>query len=422
MAYDGSVILSTGLDNSGLENDLSGLKNKVEKTNLKINVDVPQAEKNLRAAMDRMDEAGKKIKELQRQVDGFSGDKSSSEFSSLLSLLDQKKAEYRAAELAYRDAFDRVNERGKYRATPAEVLDAQEIQKKIDSFAAGASPELNRMHKELEEAENALKALEGKGRWFGDDDFDKAYQKLALVKQEIKEYKAELTSPAKPVNPFGLDTLAGKIREAELLLKHLSEKGKGLGDADYNAAYREYAILKAEEAALKKQLAASAAQESEHLREIADSAQVANQHIVSLNEELAQLKARQKELEQANAGLGYQEYDQNAARIAEITRQLKEYQKSLAGTGGGAEDQINRSAQAAEKLNSIIGQMSPELGKVSKIAGQVLPVIESIAPELSGQIAPALGTVAAEAAPVVAVVLVIKKALDVCCRECGDSG
>lgn len=303
MSYDGSVIFYAGLDNSELEKDLGGLKNKIEKTNLKVDVDVPQAEKNLRAAMDRMDETSRKIKELQRQVDGFSGDKNGSEFSGLLSLLDQKKAEYRAAELAYRDAFDRVNGRGKYRAAPAEVLDAQEIQKKIDSFAAGASPELNRMRKELEEAENALKALESKGRWFGDADFDKAYQKLALIKQEIKEYKAELTTPAKPANPFGLDTLAGKIREAELLMKHLVEKGKGLGDADYNAAYREFALLKAEEAALKKQLAASAAQESDHLREIADGAQVANQHIVSLNEELAQLKARQKELEQANVGL-----------------------------------------------------------------------------------------------------------------------
>lgn len=400
---DGSVVFSTALDNTQLENDLAGLKQKVEKEGSKgtkavrFSVDVSEAEKNLRVAMDRMQESIAQEKELQRQADNFSGDRNSGEFKGLLALLDQKREAVRAAEKAYHDAFDRANGRGKYQKAPAEVLDAQDIQKEIDRLAAGASSELNRMRRELEEAENALKGLEAKGKWFGDEDFDRAYQKLALIKQEIKEYKAELTEPVKASkadNPFGLDTLAGKIREAELRLKHLTEQGKGLGDADYNAAYRDFARLKAEETALKKQLAAASSQESSHLREIADNAQVADQHIVSLNEELAQLKARQKELEQANAGLGYQEYDQNTARIAEITRQLKEYQKALAGTGSGPEEQVNRTAAAAKKLNGIIAKMSPALGKkTSEIAGQVLPVIDAIAPKLSGQIVPAIEAV-----------------------------
>ena len=44
---------------------------------------------------------------------------------------------------------------------------------------------------------------------------------------------------------------------------------------------------------------------------------------------MAYLSFRQKELESAGIGLGYAEYDQNAARISAINQELKEYKKNL---------------------------------------------------------------------------------------------
>ena len=59
-------------------------------------------------------------------------------------------------------------------------------------------------------------------------------------------------------NPFGLDTLAGKLREAELELEHLKNAGKGLGDADYDKAYQKLVGLTAEAKEYKKNLAVNA--------------------------------------------------------------------------------------------------------------------------------------------------------------------
>ena len=62
-----------------------------------------------------------------------------------------------------------------------------------------------------------------------------------------------------------------------------------------------------------KQKESSAAEEANRLRAIAENAEVGDQKIVELNQDLARLKARQEELLKAGAGSGYKEYDQNAA-------------------------------------------------------------------------------------------------------------
>lgn len=76
----------------------------------------------------------------------------------------------------------------------------------------------------------------------------------------------------------------------------------------------------------------SAADEAIRLREIAENAQVSSQRIVDLNKRLQELKARQKELQSSGIGLGHQEYDSNAAEIAQINSELKDYQKLLTDT------------------------------------------------------------------------------------------
>ena len=83
----------------------------------------------------------------------------------------------------------------------------------------GASQAVNEMKRALEDAKAVVKDLESQGKWFGDEEYDKATAALDRVVGDIKQYKKELNSPTQAANPFGLDTYAGKIREAELALQ-----------------------------------------------------------------------------------------------------------------------------------------------------------------------------------------------------------
>lgn len=63
-----------------------------------------------------------------------------------------------------------------------------------------------------------------------------------------------------------------------------------------------------------------------------DSATKSNEAIASMTQELAELKARQKELEKQGMGLGFEEYDANVQRIAEINSALNDYRRELTDT------------------------------------------------------------------------------------------
>ena len=140
---------------------------------------------------------------------------------------------------------------------------------------------------------------------------------------DIKQYKKELNSPTQAANPFGLDTYAGKIREAELSLQALKNAGKGLGSKEFDEAYRKLALLKDEakryaaelsrtpaeaerlaQAAQKAREQANALQlEKQALQAIRDSATVASEHVVALNEELGTLQERLAQLKAAGVGI-----------------------------------------------------------------------------------------------------------------------
>lgn len=136
--------------------------------------------------------------------------------------------------------------------------DTSRTAKEIAAEMEESAKNTNEFKRELEAAKAILKELEGQGQWFGDADYDKAYQNLKKIEQAASDYKKELTSPTPAANPFGLDTLAGKLREAELELEHLKNAGKGLGDADYDKAYQKLVGLTAEAKEYKKNLAVNA--------------------------------------------------------------------------------------------------------------------------------------------------------------------
>lgn len=116
-----------------------------------------------------------------------------------------------------------------------------------------------------------------------------------------------------------------------------------------------------------------AAAQSERLRQIGANARVSREDIVKLNQELIILKARQKELEQAGVGMGFEEYDRNAQRIAAVNTELNHYRRSLAGvepaqrnTARGAGN-LGKSFKATQKKAAPLSKSILKLSNMFKL-------------------------------------------------------
>lgn len=108
------------------------------------------------------------------------------------------------------------------------------------------------------------------------------------------------------------------------------------------------------------------------------SAEVSDQRIVDLNRELLELKERQKELEEAGLGLGHLEYDETAARIAEVTQELKEYQKALNDTRSAGQPSME------EKLKPVADNALSVLGRFREFKNAADQAIGSIISAMNG--------------------------------------
>lgn len=211
-----------------------------------------------------------------------------------------------------------------------------------------------------------------------DDAIGRQTVSLEWTKQRYGEILQLADDLGRAVNT---DTISGRVKEAENELLRIEREGKGLGDAEYDAAYRKLALLTAEAKNYQKELAKTPeqiqkeeaifakAQEAERKRAeaererveaeqrlayIKESAIVADQHIVDLTEELLALKTRLNELESAGVGAGYAEYDAASARISEINRELREYQNASLGV----EEGTKKSASSMQKLKNRIKEIA----------------------------------------------------------------
>lgn len=121
----------------------------------------------------------------------------------------------------------------------------KDYKKELTSPTPDANPfGLNTMSGQIVDLQSKLQKLIDTGKNFGDEEFDKAYLDLQKVKQALKDYKKELTSPTPNANPFGLNTMQGQIVDLQNRLKKLTDSGKGLGDAQYDEVYAKLARAK----------------------------------------------------------------------------------------------------------------------------------------------------------------------------------
>ena len=134
---------------------------------------------------------------------------------------------------------------------------SKETAEKIEEVGKSAEDserQVNELYQSIEELKQSIKTMESNGKWWGDEEYDQAAVNLERMKQAAKDYKSELMSPVPNENPFGLDTLAGKIKAAEIELRKCIEAGKGLGDTKYDRAYQKLAALNAEAKEYRKNL------------------------------------------------------------------------------------------------------------------------------------------------------------------------
>lgn len=121
----------------------------------------------------------------------------------------------------------------------------KDYKKELVSPTPNANPfGLNTMQGQIFDLQSKLKKLMATGKDFGDEEFDKAYLDLEKMKQALKDYKKELTSPTPNANPFGINTMQGQIIDLQNRLKKLTDSGKGLGDAQYDEVYAKLARAK----------------------------------------------------------------------------------------------------------------------------------------------------------------------------------
>ena len=200
----------------------------------------------------------------------------------------------------------------------------------------------------LWEAERAMRALKSAGKGLGDKDFDEAYRKLALLRTEAKQYAAELSKTPAEAEREAAAAEAAMVNPLERQEAALRKEMESLNQAAQKA--REHT--------------AALHQQNEAFQAIRDNAQVADKRIVAMNMELRTLQERLAMLKAAGVGPGYQEYDRISQRIQEINQGIRAYQSGVKG----AKKQTSAMASATDRAHASLDRMTKRLAGTLKSA------------------------------------------------------
>lgn len=364
--YDGSIRIGTGIDTKGFDEDGKELEAKAKRlgkslsdsTEVKAKVDSSGTKKELEKVADDISKEEKRIEELAQRA------------------VEKTKAQY--------DSISRGIEEvrtGRPLETPGydnnAVKQIQEYEEKVEESAQKARTTLLSA---IADTKNKLKELSAQRFGPGDEEYDYAAQKLAEYMQELQAYTKGISEEVQK-EIYGLDSIEGKIASVNQKISELSQMGFGIETPEMQEQlklraelleiekniYKEAtktdaqkrtelekqesrikAIQAQEEAKRAKEVAAIQAQEAEEQRlgQIRASATVSDQNIIALLERRRQLTAEIADLERADVGLGYKEYEDKNKELEQINSQIKAYKASLS-TVPEKFDKMRRSAKEA---------------------------------------------------------------------------
>lgn len=380
---DGSLKFDTKIDTGDFDKSIAMLSKAVERFSTAVDRLSGKITNGFQEAGTAVQETGQRVADASKDVSsiGNAADDAKNHVEDLQKQMEKIKVDQDPGGTHLSDAEAAASKKVPVNDSSAYGYDASAVQfvNQYGQKVQQTAEKVNKLRQDIEQLKGQLKSLEGQGFYFGDDEYDQAYIKLADLKREVAEYKQTILSPVDE------NTMEGQIESLIKKISELKNAGKGFGDDEYDELYRKLAIAKeeaknyaaelaktpamiekenqllaqkqakeevlaqkeaqrqaaakaredakiaAEEKALQVKLAADAKEmmEQQRLEGIAQAAQVSSSAVVKLREELTQLNARQADLGKAGMGLGYQEYDANAQRIAEINAQLAEYKRQL---------------------------------------------------------------------------------------------
>lgn len=378
MQADGTVVIDTKINTAGAETGIEDIERTLSESKKVIDNYDKSVQEFVDNYVKQMDGASNSTNEFKREIETL---------KKQLETLEQKgmyfgDEEYDNAYLSLKKVEQALKDYKNELVSPtpdAKIFDPSTLEGEIESLA------------------NNLAKLREQGKGFGDEIFDSTYKKLSEAQEKLKEYKKNLTKKEEPIQlPVEVDTstLEGQINLLKATLEGLRNQGKGFGDQEFDAVAlslkrAEQALIeyknelfktdaqreKEAEAARKqeerqaqlnarleetKRKEREAAAESARLAEIGRNAQVSNPYIVGLREELDKLIARQKDLQKAGLGLGYKEFDENAAKINKINAALKKYQTNTDKSEKKTKkfnSSLNKTGKAANKAQYGLGRM-----------------------------------------------------------------
>lgn len=247
MEADGSIVIDTKIDESGMDVGVNDIKKSL-KNIVTILSDISSSAKEVVNVLSSgLQETSKQAVKTAKKLDDVADAAKS---------IDD-------IEITYADDAISNSEGALRSPEPISESDMQYNQdaiKFIEEYAQKtdeAAQSTNDFKADIEAAQKELDKLAESGKWLGDTDYDAALQKLQEAKQIAKEYQADLASQ-KNIDLFGLDSIEGKIEQAKMDLRQLTQMGFGIESADVQAAIKNLADLEAEYRSL-----AMAARESE---------------------------------------------------------------------------------------------------------------------------------------------------------------
>lgn len=337
---DGSVVISVDMNVSDAEKELARLKKNIEKT-----------EKTL-------EDATKKREKAQQVLSSSSLEEEKKKLSEMKEAYKQNTAVQKDL-LRIKNEVDNIQ----IKIAQAEAKKTEELKKQQSYYPRIL--ELQEKIAQLKESPD-VNAEQIKGSKLSLRSYEAQFN---AADKKIREYNASLLTYRKDLDALVSEeekiiASSPKIEASETSIKKQEETVKKL-QSEWNKAEKDVQKYDEKINDATAQLTAQTDQAADLQRQIAETEkevsklEVSDQRIVDLNKELLELKERQKELEGLGAGLGYEEYDQNAARIAEITNELKEYKNAIKYSG---EDTISRELEElsakAEEVNNRLTELA----------------------------------------------------------------
>lgn len=292
----------------------------------------------------------------------------------------------------FNNLFEQANKSAEKYGKTIETLEAKleslnneesKLNQQLDSLSnrETATKEYAEIQKQIEKTESKLNSLNDKKERFlenGGKEKSSSFKNMQYDIDELEKSLPYLKGELTDLENKGINVITGGS-EAEY--EKIEEKLKKV------ISQKDLLNLKLNET---KEKVSAAGAESDRLLEIGRNAETSDEYIIGLNRELTELKSRQMDLSKAGIGIGYEEYDRNAAKISAINKELIEYTKGLQSVDYESKNvQKNGFSSHLEniknKLNNIIKNIKKSTGhllsfnkEAKRTNGNAVPLAKSI--------------------------------------------